>query len=71
MAKKTSKYCSNVAKMLSRFGPKQKEKTPRLLVINNLGVFFSGATRNRTGDTRIFSPLLYQLSYGTNLKFES
>ena len=27
--------------------------------------FLSGATRNRTGDTRIFSPLLYQLSYGT------
>ena len=25
----------------------------------------SGATRNRTGDTRIFSPLLYQLSYCT------
>ena len=24
-----------------------------------------GTTRNRTGDTRIFSPLLYQLSYGT------
>ena len=29
--------------------------------------FSSGATRNRTGDTRIFSPLLYQLSYGTVL----
>ena len=28
-------------------------------------LFISGATRNRTGDTRIFSPLLYQLSYGT------
>ena len=28
----------------------------------------SGATRNRTGDTRIFSPLLYQLSYGTSKK---
>ena len=28
---------------------------------------FCGATRNRTGDTRIFSPLLYQLSYGTNM----
>ena len=28
-----------------------------------------GATRNRTGDTRIFSPLLYQLSYGTILLF--
>ena len=27
--------------------------------------FLSGATRNRTGDTRIFSPLLYHLSYGT------
>ena len=34
---------------------------------NSLILFFfrSGATRNRTGDTRIFSPLLYQLSYGT------
>ena len=30
-------------------------------------VTFSGATRNRTGDTRIFSPLLYQLSYGTSV----
>ena len=30
-------------------------------------VILRGATRNRTGDTRIFSPLLYQLSYGTNL----
>ena len=31
-----------------------------------------GATRNRTGDTRIFSPLLYHLSYGTfNCDFAS
>ena len=30
-------------------------------------LFWGGATRNRTGDTRIFSPLLYQLSYGTSL----
>ena len=28
-----------------------------------------GATRNRTGDTRIFSPLLYHLSYGTIVLF--
>ena len=28
-----------------------------------------GTTRNRTGDTRIFSPLLYQLSYGTIAMF--
>ena len=32
----------------------------RVLVFN-----LSGATRNRTKDTRIFSPLLYLLSYGT------
>ena len=30
-----------------------------------------GATRNRTGDTRIFSPLLYQLSYGTIFVYAS
>ena len=29
------------------------------------GRFFCGANGNRTSDTRIFSPLLYQLSYGT------
>ena len=33
--------------------------------IQDLVDYLSGATRNRTGDTRIFSPLLYQLSYGT------
>ena len=27
--------------------------------------FFRGVSRDRTGDTRIFSPLLYQLSYRT------
>ncbi len=32
---------------------------------NCFEVSLCGATRNRTGDTRIFSPLLYQLSYGT------
>ena len=31
--------------------------------------FLSGATRNRTGDTWIFSPLLYRLSYGTSFRF--
>ena len=30
---------------------------------------FCGATGNRTRDTRIFSPLLYQLSYGTLFSF--
>ena len=38
-----------------------KTKNPR-----KYGVFFEmfgGRGRDRTGDTRIFSPLLYQLSY--------
>ena len=42
---------------------------PRIsMKFGGLPYYFSlqrGATRNRTGDTRIFSPLLYQLSYGT------
>ena len=33
-------------------------------------VILRGATGNRTRDTRIFSPLLYQLSYGTRILFE-
>jgi hypothetical protein len=32
---------------------------------------YGGVGRDRTADTRIFSPLLYQLSYRTNwLKFQ-
>jgi hypothetical protein len=30
--------------------------------------FFRGVGRDRTGDTRIFSPLLYRLSYRTFAK---
>ena len=33
-------------------------------------VILRGATGNRTRDTRIFSPLLYQLSYGTRFCLE-
>ena len=45
-----------------------KEKRCILLkysVLTNLSFSSSGATGIRTRDTRIFSPLLYQLSYGT------
>ena len=45
-----------------------KEKSLKVLSFKDLPNFASyksGTTRNRTGDTRIFSPLLYQLSYGT------
>ena len=34
--------------------------------LRRMTLLHCGATRNRTGDTRIFSPLLYHLSYGTN-----
>ena len=36
---------------------------------NVLRGVFCGATGNRTRDTRIFSPLLYQLSYDTSFVF--
>ena len=48
---------------LKGFRSYRKTKNLILLRIRIL----SGATRNRTGDTRIFSPLLYQLSYGTSI----
>ena len=41
------------------------ERNAKRLIINHLAFSPCGTTRNRTGDTRIFSPLLYQLSYGT------
>ena len=40
---------------------KQESQLP----VRQLAFLAGGATRNRTGDTRIFSPMLYQLSYGT------
>ena len=62
-----SKCCQNVAKMLPKQGFKAKVKNANNLFCKSLAFLVSGATRNRTGDTRIFSPLLYQLSYGTLL----
>ena len=47
-------------------GQKEKRDSNWAKTHSAISLFsFSGATRNRTGDTRIFSPLLYQLSYGT------
>ena len=43
--------------------PKNGHKRKESHFCNSL--CFSGANWNRTSDTRIFSPLLYQLSYGT------
>ena len=45
---------------------KEKRRKPLICSVLLILTFgSSGATRNRTGDTRIFSPLLYHLSYGT------
>ena len=47
-----------------------KKRTLELSLIqgfSKIEKLFGGATRNRTGDTRIFSPLLYQLSYDTKI----
>ncbi len=40
----------------------KKNKKTRLLAENRANERRSGTSRNRTGDTRIFSPMLYQLS---------
>ena|GEM_PF-4181702 len=42
-----------------------KHKTPQATVTYGgmRGCARSGQSRDRTGDTRIFSPVLYQLSY--------
>ena len=55
----------------TNFAYSWKRKIPRTSLkfrdLHRFAFLKSGATRNRTGDTRIFSPLLYQLSYGTLL----
>ena len=39
----------------------------KIRILRCFAFLYCGATGNRTRDTRIFSPLLYQLSYGTIL----
>ena len=46
----------------TKLSQKQQKTATEALLLR----FCCGATGNRTRDTRIFSPLLYQLSYGTN-----
>jgi hypothetical protein len=52
------------------------EPTPRVLEtlvlpLNYAPTLHGGSGRNRTADTRIFSPLLYQLSYRATIKWRS
>ena len=48
-------------------GNKKSRFRLEIRILLSFAFLQSGATRNRTGDTRIFSPLLYQLSYGTSI----
>ena len=59
----TSLRLSDVLESLN----KRRKPPDSRMRLNGLMKGGSGTTRNRTGDTRIFSPLLYQLSYGTML----
>ena len=54
----TARFCVFRENKKSRFSLK-------IRILRCFAFLCCGATRNRTGDTRIFSPLLYQLSYGT------
>ena len=62
---KSAKYACQKKKKNQR----AQKKDPHIRISPSvgfwLGLGLGGTTRNRTGDTRIFSPLLYQLSYGT------
>ena len=45
---------------------KPKPETKKPIAMDGLYENFGGLGRNRTTDTRIFNPLLYQLSYQAN-----
>ena len=52
-------------RFLRPLGKQKSRFRLEIRILLSFAFLLSGATRNRTGDTRIFSPLLYQLSYGT------
>ena len=55
----------SLAQSLSFRENKKSRFSLKIRILHCFAFLCCGATRNRTGDTRIFSPLLYQLSYGT------
>ena len=60
-------YISVYMNLLNSLKAEYKTTKQKRVTFLQLSDFHRGATRNRTGDTRIFSPLLYHLSYGTFL----
>ena len=68
LKKKPLNWRNPTSQICSGMRSEGKKRTLELSLIqgfSKIEKLFGGATRNRTGDTRIFSPLLYQLSYGT------
>ena len=68
LKKKPLNWRNPTSQICSGMRSESKKRTLELSLIqgfSKIEKLFGGATRNRTGDTRIFSPLLYQLSYGT------
>ena len=68
LKKKPLNWQNPTSQICNEMRSEGKKRTLELSLIQGFSKsesFFGGATRNRTGDTRIFSPLLYQLSYGT------
>ena len=49
---------------------KKGQMSQLYILLDNFGQKNNAQSRNRTSDTRIFSPLLYQLSYLGLIKFE-
>ena len=70
--KKATELANPTSQICNEMRSEGKKRTLELSLIqgfSKIEKLFGGATRNRTGDTRIFSPLLYQLSYGTVVLF--
>jgi hypothetical protein len=49
--------------------PPKNKIARKLFIYRRLALNFCGVGRDRTADTRIFSPLLYRLSYRTSFPF--
>ena len=72
LKKKPLNWQNPTSQICNEMRSEGKKRTLELSLIqgfSKIEKLFGGATRNRTGDTRIFSPLLYQLSYGTVVLF--
>lgn len=64
-------YFTNMSKSFFNYGVNiQKSFDIKKYFINYFQNIFSGAGQDRTADTGIFSPVLYQLSYRTVIEYK-